>query len=187
MEVSYTQWDGVGVAGGPGQVRRRGAGVDVDFLLLLGDAGDGERTAGIRHFDDQIDAVTVEPLTGDGGADVGLVQMIGGQDLDVPVLAGNAVFVQRLVHRRDGVGPGEILVRPRQISQAADFQRLRVLCLGASKGRCRGGGREQAPAGQLYHDVSSLVQTPRYSCSLSMLASSSEFSILSTILPRSMT
>jgi hypothetical protein len=49
-----------------------------------------------RHIDDGIDTVAVEPLAGDRHPDIRLVQMIRRQNLDSPVLAGDAEILQRL-------------------------------------------------------------------------------------------
>ena len=144
MYVSYGPMDRVGVAGRAGQIRGRGAGVEIDLVLLLGDARDGQRHAGVRHLDDRVHAVAVEPLPRHGGADVGLVQVVGRQHLHLHAFAGDAVLLQRLVHGGDRAGTGEILVRAGHVGQAADPQRRRSLRPRASrrqKGKRREGGR----------------------------------------------
>ena len=45
-----------------------------------------ERHAGIRYIHDHIDVVDVEPLTRDAGADIGLVQPVGVDQLDLPAM-----------------------------------------------------------------------------------------------------
>jgi hypothetical protein len=47
---------------------------------------DGERDAGVRHVDDDVDLVDVDPLTRDVRADVRLVLVVGGDHLDLPAL-----------------------------------------------------------------------------------------------------
>ena len=49
-----------------------------DLVLFLRDLVDRQRDAGIRHVDDDVDLVDVEPLPRDVGADIRLVLMIGG-------------------------------------------------------------------------------------------------------------
>ena len=71
--------DGVGRAGLAGQVRGRGARIEEDAVLLLDDRRDRERDAGIRHVDDHVDLVLVEPLARDADADVRLVLVVAGQ------------------------------------------------------------------------------------------------------------
>ena len=46
------------------------------------DLGDRERDRGGRHVDDHVDALDVDPLADDVGADVGLVLVVGRQHLD---------------------------------------------------------------------------------------------------------
>ena len=48
-----------------GEIRGRRARIDVDAVLFLDDIVDRERDAGIRHVDDDVDLVDVEPLPRD--------------------------------------------------------------------------------------------------------------------------
>ena len=66
-----------------GEVGRRGAGDEERLALVLGDLVDGQRHAGVRHVDDDVDLVDVVPLAGDVRADVGLVLVVGRDELDL--------------------------------------------------------------------------------------------------------
>jgi hypothetical protein len=47
------------------------------------DATDCQRHRRVRHIENHVDALTLEPLARDVGADVGLVLVIGEGDLDL--------------------------------------------------------------------------------------------------------
>ena len=64
--------------------------VDEDLVLLPGDVADGQGRRGGRHVDDHVDAVLVVPLPGDVRCDVGLVLVVGRDDLDVDALGGGS-------------------------------------------------------------------------------------------------
>ena len=75
---------------GIGEVRRRRAGIDHDGVLFLHQIVDRQRNAGVQHIHEDIDLLDVDPLTRDGGGDVGLVLVVGGDDVDLPALAREA-------------------------------------------------------------------------------------------------
>ncbi len=93
---------GGGVAGGPrivdplngvgrailaGQIRARGGGGEKRHRRPAQQRVDAETDRGVRHVDHRIDLVDVDPLADDRGADVGLVLMVGVDDLDLDILA----------------------------------------------------------------------------------------------------
>src|SRR3981081_1700172 len=84
---------GVGRALRVGEVRGRGTRVDIDAVLFLHDIVDGECDAGVRDVDDDIDLVDVEPPACNGGADVGLVLVIAGDDVELTALGGQAAIL----------------------------------------------------------------------------------------------
>ena len=63
------------------------------------DVVDRERDAGVRHVDDDVDLLDVDPLPRDVGADVGLVLVIGGDHVDLPALGGKAGILDRHLRR----------------------------------------------------------------------------------------
>src|SRR5579871_1566345 len=83
--------DGVGRTLLARQLRRPGARADEDLVLLARNVADGERHRGIRHVDDEVDAVLVVPFLRDRLADVGLVLMIAGHHLDRPACGFSAI------------------------------------------------------------------------------------------------
>ena len=95
--------EAVGRALGAGELGRRGAGDDVDLLLFLGQAlhGEGDRGGGELH--DRVDLLGVVPLAGDVRGDVGLVLVVGGDDLDRRAEHRAAVVLGG--HLRGLVGP----------------------------------------------------------------------------------
>ena len=56
---------------------------DQHLVLLARDVGDRERDRRIGQVDDHVDAVDVEPAARDRRADIGLVLVVGGEDLDL--------------------------------------------------------------------------------------------------------
>jgi hypothetical protein len=188
----------VGVARPRGQVGRRRASVEVNLVLLLGDAGHGQRDAGIGDFDDQVDTVTVEPLAGNGRPHIRLVQVIGNKNFHLEAFAGGPEFFDGLVGRGDSARAGKVFIGTRHVGQATDLQRRHSLRARRTHGK-RGGTRSEAtqrdgtaceihdsvfPQGPLKAprlplpnsrngaSAAPVTQTPRYSCSLSMLLSS---------------
>ena len=203
--------DEVGRAGLAGQVGRSGAGVEVDLVLLAHDRLHGERDRRCRHVEQHVHAVAVEPLARDRHGEVGLVLVIGVDHLDVEAFAGDAEILQRLLAADDRGRAAGVHVRARHVVQHADLDGRRALRAGTHK---RHGGRgscgaEESAAGdghgrypyQWWIGFPSVVelhrsrlfpssqscQTPRYSCILSMLASSRWFGIMSITWPCSMT
>ena len=66
-----------------GEVRGRGRGSEHHAILLMHQRVDGEPDAGIGEIDDRVDALLIHPSPGNRDADVGLVLMIGENDLDL--------------------------------------------------------------------------------------------------------
>jgi hypothetical protein len=58
-----------------------------------------QRHRGIGHVDDGIDLVDVEPLPGDRGAEIGLMLVVGSDDLDLLAKHGGAEFLHRELRR----------------------------------------------------------------------------------------
>ena len=68
---------------------------------------DGKTDGRIRHVDDGVDAVDIEPFARDRRADVGLVLVIGIDDLDLDALAAAVEILRRHArgfHRAHAVG-----------------------------------------------------------------------------------
>ena len=69
-------------AGGPGEIARGGAGIDVDQALFLCDLAHRKCHRRGAEPGDHLDVLGVVPATRDRRADIGLGLMIGRQDLD---------------------------------------------------------------------------------------------------------
>jgi hypothetical protein len=114
----------VGRAARPGQVGSRGAGGEEHLVLALDDVVDHERHRGRRYVDDRIDLFGVNPAVGDAGADVRLVLMVAGNDLDLESLACGDEIGDRLARGKNRSRPGWRGVKTRQVGQHADLDRI---------------------------------------------------------------
>ena len=88
--------------------------------LLLGRVDDREGDRGIDQIGDGVHLVDIEPARGDAGADIGLVLMIGGEDLDGLAVDLAAEFLGRHVGGLDRALAGILLVGAGEIGQYAD-------------------------------------------------------------------
>jgi hypothetical protein len=73
------RWGGAVLSGERRAAHRTG---DGDAILLRRDLLDRERDRGIVKADGHVDLIGIEPLARNRGADIGLVLMVGGHDLD---------------------------------------------------------------------------------------------------------
>src|SRR5690606_9381496 len=74
---------GVGAALCIGQVGGCGAHDDERLLLLGSHTGHGQRGAGVGAADQHVDLLLIEPLAGARGGNVGLVLVVGNEELDL--------------------------------------------------------------------------------------------------------
>jgi hypothetical protein len=133
--------DGVGRARLAGQVGSRGAGVDEDLALVLGDLVHRECHAGIGRVDDHVDAFGVVPLVRDLRADVRLVLVVGEDHLDVEALLLRLEVLDRHFRGDHGALPGEVRVQAGLVVQDADLHdvtRDLGMCRAGRKGQGRG-------------------------------------------------
>jgi hypothetical protein len=136
----------LGVQAGPVRSAVPPPRVDEGLVLLLGDLRDGERHRGGRHVEHRVDAVAVVPLPGDGGADIGLVLVVGGDDLDLQPLRLRLEVLDRHAGGHHRALAGGIEVDARAVVQDADLHRDEV-------GREGGAGAERAQAPEQSRDV----------------------------------
>ena len=108
-------------AGLAGQVGGRRPGDEEDLVLLAADLVDRQRGRRGRHVDDDVDAVLVVPLAGDVRGDVGLVLVVGGDDLDVDALGGGVEVLDGHARGDDRAFAGEVGVDPRAVVEHADL------------------------------------------------------------------
>ena len=113
---------GVGAAGLVGEADRAGAVEHDDLVARLGDLAGGERGRGCRHVVDHLDALIVEHVAGDVGGKVGLVEMVGGEDLDLAAEHLAAEILRR--HFRGGLaaGTGDVGIEAGHVEDAAELR-----------------------------------------------------------------
>ena len=108
-------------AGDARDIGAAAAGIDVDPVLLAGQRQDRQRDRRSRNVDDGVDLLIVIPVAGDIDADVGLVLVIGGDDLDRLALYLAAVIGDRHLHRGKRALAGRIGIEAGHIRQHADL------------------------------------------------------------------
>ena len=113
--------DRIGRALRTGQIRGGRARNQEHLVLFANDLADGERDRGGRHVDDDVDLVDVDPGARDVGADVGLVLMVGADDLDLHAFLLAAEILDRHLRGDDGAGTGDVGIKPRHVVQDADL------------------------------------------------------------------
>ena len=135
--------DAVGVAGGAGEVRGGAAAGEEDFVLFLRHAGNAQGDGGVGDFEDDIDAITVEPLPHDADADIGFVLMVGGDHFHVEAVG--LEFGHGHLGCGDGAGAGDVLIGAGHIGQHAELYGRRLGPRGQRE-TSRGGGGKQMTA-----------------------------------------
>ncbi len=97
------------------QIRGAGARIEEHLVLLAHHGGDSQRHRGGRHVDDDVHPVPVEPLPGDGRADIRLVLVVGVDDFDREAV--RAEILHRLPHAGDRGGAPRVAVRAGHVVQ----------------------------------------------------------------------
>lgn len=135
---------GVRAAMRAGEIHRCGAGVDVRLILLAGEAVQREGDAAVVDVGDGIYAFAVEPLARDVQPDIGLVLMVGLQDLHIEA-RGGAKILHGLAGGGDAVRPADVAIGSRHVGQYADPDGgLRLGAGAAGEGGGCGGAQQQA-------------------------------------------
>ena len=94
----------------------------MDLVLVARDLVDRERHRGGRHVDDDVDAVLVIPLARDGGADVGLVLVVGRDDLDLQALVGRLEILDRHARGDHRALAGDVGIEAGAVVHHADLE-----------------------------------------------------------------
>ena len=118
---------GVGTAGLVAEADRGRARIHHDLVARFRDLAGGQRGRGRRHVVQHLDALVIEHVARDAGGKVGLVEMIGGDDLDLASQHLAAKILHR--HLRGGLRarPGDIGVKPGHVENAAELERRLAL------------------------------------------------------------
>ncbi len=132
---------GVGAAGLVGEPDRARAVEHDDLVARLRDLDGGQRGRGRRHVEQHFDALVVEHVAGDVGGEIGLVEMIGRDDLDLAAEHLAAEILHRHLRGHLAAGPGDVGVETGHVEDAAELERR--LCL-----RQRRGGRHRQRCGE---------------------------------------
>ena len=118
---------GIGTAGLVGEPDRSGAVEHDDLVARLGDLAGGKRGGGGRDVEDHLDALVVEHVAGDVGGKIGLVEMVGGDDLDLAAEHLAAEILRRHFRGHLAAGAGDVGIKPGHIEDAAELQRRLAL------------------------------------------------------------
>ena len=91
--------------------------------LVVGarDLVDRQRHRGVRHVGHRIDVLLVEPAPHDGGADIGLLQVIGEHDLDLHAGDRAAHVLGRHLRGEHRAGPHVVHRHARHVGEHADL------------------------------------------------------------------
>ena len=119
-----------------GEIRGGGAGVDVNGVVRARHLAHGEPHGRIGNVEDEVDALVLDPLPRDVGADVGLVLVVGEDDFDRPAQHLAAVILDRHARGVDRAHAGQIRVQSRLVVEDTELHRLL---------RDRGGGEPRSP------------------------------------------
>jgi hypothetical protein len=136
--------DGVGAALLVGEHRAAGAVVEVHALLLFGHLGGGQRHARVGAAEDHRHAGGVDPFAGLGGGDVGLVLVVGHQQLDG---LAQRLAAEVVDGHLDGGGAAlafEVGVQARQVGDEADLHFFLRLCGACAQREDADGGGDEA-------------------------------------------
>ncbi len=119
--------DGVGTAGFIGQPDRARAVEHDDLAPRFRDLAGGERGGGGGDVENHLDALVVEHVARNVGGKVGLVEMVGDDDLDLATQHLAAEILHRHFGRGLAAGTGDVGIEARHIENAAQLQRRLAL------------------------------------------------------------
>src|SRR6185312_11495935 len=120
--------NGVWRTGGAGKLRTARTGYEKCLIFRSGDCRHGQGNGRVGYIDNHVDAIDIEPFTRDSCANIGLVLMIRGYDVNLEVVA---VSCFKILYRHlcsfDRPVAAVVLVETGHISQ--DTNRYRLLRL----------------------------------------------------------
>ncbi len=159
-------------AGLAGQVRGSGAGNQEHLALVARDLLDREGNARSRHVDDRVDPVIAEPLIGDRRADIGLVLVVGADQLDLLAVDAAAEIGDRHPRRLDRPRASDIGVEAGHVIEHADLDDI-TRHLGEGRGGQRQDGGKAKYSGKFHW--SSFWGVPLVSNDLTLETSCTDF------------
>ena len=130
----------IGAAGFVAEPDRTGAVEDHDLVARLCNLAGGKRGGGGRDVEQHLDALIVQHVTGDVGGEVGLVLMIGRDDLDLAAQYFAAKILGRHFRGHLRARPGDIGVEAGHVENAAEFQRRLALRKRRGRRHCQYSG-----------------------------------------------
>ncbi len=139
----------VGGAFGRGQCAGGRAAVHGDAALFLDQLLHRQRHRGIGEIGDGLDLVAVQPFAGAGHANVGLVLVVGREDLDLHAFA---FILEAVFHRHFGGHHRTLAAHGRvgagHVGEHPDLDRVGILGKGGHGRHGRGGQRHRAGHGR---------------------------------------
>jgi hypothetical protein len=119
------------------------------LVLVANDIVDRERDRGGRHIDDGVDLVDIDPAAHDIRADIGLVLVIGAEDLDLESLCSGPEVLDRHARRDHGALPRYVRIESRHVIHDADLDgAVAVLRVRHGGAKC---DRKRREADQMFH------------------------------------
>jgi len=114
---------GQGTAGLVGECDGGRAVEDDDLVARLRDLAGGQRGGGCGDIEQHLHALVVKHIAREVGGDVGLVEVVGDDDLDLAAEHLAAKILHRHFRRGLAAGAGDIRVEPGHVEDAAELQR----------------------------------------------------------------
>jgi len=111
------------------EIGGRRTGVQVDDVLLLGEVGDGEPDARTGEIDEYVHLLDFDPLFADVGADVGLVLVIGRDQIDFSAFGQKTRILDRHLSGNSRARASNVSVQTRLIAETSDPHDLVELAL----------------------------------------------------------
>ncbi|MEY9181081.1 hypothetical protein ABIA41_002516 [Bradyrhizobium sp. USDA 313] len=133
--------DRVGTTGLVGETDRARAVEHDDLVARFRDLAGGKRGRGGRDVVDHLDALIVEHVACDVGGEIGLVEMVGRQHLDLAPQHLATKVLDGHFGRGLAAGTGDVGIQARHVEDAADLQRRLVLSLRHTGTQCKSGGK----------------------------------------------
>ena len=107
-------------------------------------------TPELAEIDEHVDLLDVDPLLADIGADVGLVLVVGRNDLDLPALGEQPGILDRHLRGHGRAGPADVGIETGLVTEASDLDDLVERLRKRAGGKHQARGRDQGSNGSLH-------------------------------------